>query len=312
MTDRIERPRISVVVAPTERGESLPGALAALSVQENSPPFEVIVPVDASVVGVDSLRARHPDVRFLEVAGTDALARSGDIGIRHEAIDRRRSAGLAAARGDIIALTEEHGRPAPDWCARMDSAHAALPHAVIGGAIENAADRALNWALFFGDAGRYQSPLPEGPAVFVSDVNVSYKRGPLFEAAESWRTLYHETGLHDELRRRGHTLWLTPALVVRQDRGRIRLGAALRERYAWARLYAGRRVAEVPAGTRWLLAASSPLLVPLLLQRQAREAWSRGAHRGSFLRSLPLLLLMAVMRSAGEMAGYVTGRATRA
>lgn len=305
-----DRADLSVVVAPTERGESLPGALAALAAQEHPPSFEVIVPIDASVTGVDALRTQHPGVRFIEVEGTAPLARSHDLGVRHEAIDRRRSAGLAAARGGIIALTEEHARPAPDWCARIVALHAALPHAVIGGAIENAVDRALNWALFFGDAGRYQSPLPEGPARFVSDANVSYKRGPLFDAGESWRALYHETGLHDELGRRGHTLWLTPDLVVRQDRGPIRLVPALRERFAWARLYAGRRVAGIPSSRRWLLAVGAPLLGPLLLLRQAREAWSRGANRVPFLRSLPLLALMGLMRSAGELVGYVTGRET--
>jgi hypothetical protein len=315
MTERIGvttvPPRISVVVAPAGRGEALPGALAALAAQEDAPTFEVIVPVDATVEGLDALRARRPGARFLEVEGTDLLARSADIGVRHEAIDRRRAAGLAAARGEIIALTEEYARPAPDWCAQLAAVHGALPHAVIGGAIENAADRALNWAVFFGDAGRYQSPLPEGPAVFVSDVNVSYKRGPLYEAADTWRALYHETGLHDELRRRGHTLWLTPALVVRQDRGRLRLGDALRERYAWARLYAGRRVAGVPPLRRVLLAVGAPLLVALLPARQALEAWRRGSHRREFLRSLPFLLLMALMRSAGEVAGYITGRPAR-
>ena len=151
-------PRISVVVAPIHSGAALGGALAALDAQVGAPAFEVIVPVDASVAGLGALKARFPRVRFIDVEGTAALAKSDHMGVKHEAIDRRRAAGLAAARAPIIALTEEHARPDPDWCARLAALHADLPHAVIGGAIENANGRVINHALFLADAGRYQNP----------------------------------------------------------------------------------------------------------------------------------------------------------
>ena len=93
-----------------------------------------------------------------------------------------------------------------------------------------------------------------------------------------WRDFYNETAVHDALRARGHTLWLRPDLVVWQDRGRIGLRYALRERFAWARLYAGRRCSEVTPLTRWLLALGAPLLGGLLLQRQVRVALRRGRH----------------------------------
>jgi hypothetical protein len=301
---------LSVVVAPTGRGDGLAGALAALRGQEGAPPFEVIVPYDSSVASIAALRSAYPDHHFLSVEGSDALASSSDIGVRHEAIDRRRAAGLRAARAPIVALTEEFARPAANWCARLVALHAALPHAVIGGAIENANDSVINWALFFGDAGRYQEPVPEGPAAFVSDVNVSYKRAPLFSVAETWRERYHETGLHDALRRQGHVLWLARDLVVRQDRGQIALREAVRERYAWARLYAGRRAAEVGPITRVTLALGSPALGPVLFLRQSRTTWARRRHRRPFLRSALILLVMNVVRSAGEFVGYVSGRST--
>jgi len=301
-----ERPSLSVVVAPTRGGVILAGCLEALAGQRDAPPTEVIVPVDASVAGVESLRRAHPEVRFLEVADSAELAASPRPGIAHLAIDRRRAAGLAAARGDVVALTEEHARPDPDWCRRLLLAHRE-PHAAIGGAIENSGDRTLNWALYFLDAGRYQNPLPEGPARYVSDVNVSYKRSALEAVAPAWREIYHETGLHDALRTRGGTLWLRPDLVVYQDRGAARLGPALRERFAWARLYAGRRAREVPGPTRAMLVLGAPLLGGLLLLRQARLALVRGRHRGAFLRALPLLALFDAVWGLGELVGYATG-----
>ncbi len=303
--------KLSVVVAPTEDGLFMKEALAALAVQEITTPFEVIVPVDQSIQGVEALRRAYSDVRFIEVKGAMDLSESPDIGIAHLGIDRRRAAGLAAARGEIVALTEEHARPARNWCARLLESHLS-PHAVIGGAIENAAPRSVNWALYFLDAGRYQNPLPEGPSRFVSDVNVSYKRRHLEKIRPLWEDMYHETGVHDAIRAAGETLWLTPKLVVWQDRGKIGLGRALRERFAWARLYAGRRSQEVSGASRCGLVLGSPLLALVLPVRAGRTTFARGRHRRAFLKALPILLLMSSVWAIGEFTGYLTGRATKA
>ena len=301
-------PELSVVLAPVARGVHLPDALACLAAQESAPSFEIIVPVDDSISGIGPLREKYPAVRFISVEGTAEQGRSEDFGIAHLAIDRRRAAALAAATAPIVAITDEWARPRADWCRELVRAHAD-PHAVIGGAIGCARDRPVNWALFFMDGGRYQNPLPEGPAVFVTDVNVSYKRAAL-ESTDVWREEYHETRLHDELRARGESLWLTPRLVVDVDRGEITLGDALRERFAWSRLYAGRRSQEVSGGMRLALAAGSPLLSLVLLFRQVRIAWERGAHRDALLRCVPVLALMDLVWSVGEATGYLTGRGT--
>ena len=302
-------PALSIIVAPTAgRGAFLAGALEALAAQRAAPSFEVIVPVDESISHTE-LAARFPRVRFLAVSGTAELSRSPDPGTAHEAIDLRRSAGLAAARGGVVALTDEHARPRADWCARIAALHAARAHAAIGGAIENERDRALNWALFFYDAGRYQNPLDEGPAQFVSDLNVSYKRAAL-ERVRVWQPKYHETGLHDALRAAGEVTALSRELVVGVDRGALTLGEVLRERFGWARLYAGRRAREVAPHVRALLCLGAPALAALLVLRQARLALTRGRYRGAFVRALPLLALLDLTASAGELVGYATGRAT--
>jgi GT2 family glycosyltransferase len=302
-------PAFSVVVVVTSGGHHVERCLAALAAQVGAPPFEVLVPVDAGVPEASTWRREHPGVRFPQVPGGGDAA--GDPGRAHLAYDRRRAAGLAAARAPIVALTEDHARPAPDWCARLAAAHARLPHAVIGGAIDNASDTPLAWAVYFSDFGRYQSPLPEGPADYVSDVNVSYKRAALEAVGAAWRDAYHETAVHGALRARGETLWLCPDAVVHQERGALRLAPVLRERFAWGRLYAGKRAHEVDAARRALLALGSPLLAPLLLARQVRTAWRRGRERGAFARALPWLALLLLVWSAGECVGYWTGRPTR-
>lgn len=301
-------PLLSVVVTVTSGGEHVERCLEALAAQQDAAPFEVLVPVDAGVAGVDGWRARFPKVRFPDVvAGTGAPGRP-DPGRAHLAYDQRRAAGLAAARGRLVALTEDHARPAPDWCASVADAHARLPHAAIGGAIENGTDLPLTWAVYFCDFGRYQPPLPEGPAAYVSDVNVSYKREALEAVSSSWRGSYHETAVHGALRARGEVLWLCPRIRVRQERGRLRLRSVLRERFAWGRLYAGKRAHEVPPQRRWTLALGTPLLPPLLLFRQVRNARRRRLQWRAFLRALPWIAVLLVAWSAGETAGLVTGR----
>jgi hypothetical protein len=283
--------------------------LAALAGQREAPPFEVIVPVDASLPDADAWRAAHPDVRFVRLA--DAAAPAAGPGAAHLLYDRRRAAGLAAARGEIVALTEDHARPDPDWCAAIARAHR-RPCAAIGGAIENAVDRPLHWAVYFCDFGRYQGPLPPGPSDCASDVNVSYKRAALESVAPVWRGSYHETAVHGALRAIGESLWLDPEPVVRQERGPLRLAALLRERFAWGRLYAGKRVREISAARRLALFAGAPALPAWLLARQVRTAWRRRRLWRPFARALPVLALLLVAWSAGEWLGYATGRPVRA
>lgn len=286
--------------------------IEALQAQVGAPPFEVIVPIDASLPSADIARwrERFPEVAFPELCA-EAETEASDPRLRHLTYDRRRAAGLAAARGEWIALTEDHARAASDWCAQIAAAHTHLTYAVIGGAIDNASTQALNWAVYFSDFGRYQSPLPEGPADYVSDVNVSYKRAPLEAVSHTWREAYHETGVHGALLARGETLWCEPTIVVRQDRGELESGNCLRERFAWGRLYAGKRAHEVGRAKRFALALLSPFLPPLLLFRQVRNAWSRGRNRAAFLRAFPWLVVLVVAWSTGEAVGLWTGRATR-
>lgn len=301
-------PQLSVVVTCASGGAHVDRCLEALAAQRGAPEFEILVPVDASCPDLPRWQRAFPHVQFpiVEIA---ELANASDPGLRHLAFDRYRAAGLAAARGELIALTEDHARAAPDYCARIVAAHARLPHAAIGGAIDNASPHALSWAVYFSDFGRYQSPLPEGPAEYVSDVNVSYKRAALERVADVWRDSYHETAVHGALRARGEVLWREPSIVVAQERGRLSLRACLRERFAWGRLYAGKRAHEISPGERTRLALFAPLLPPVLLYRGLRTTWARGRNRAAFLRALPLLALLTCVWSVGEAVGIWTGRA---
>jgi hypothetical protein len=287
-------------------GATLERCLTALAAQTDPPPLEILVPHDDSVSGIAPLAARFPSVRFLPLGHLPTRYPAASPGGQHELFDRRRSGGLLAATGDLVAILEDRGAPSADWARTAVRLHAAMPHAVIGGAVDNSRDRTLNWAVFFCDFGRYQPPLEAGPRDYVTDVNVCYKRRALEATRALWSERYHETTVHWQIQRSGETLYLTPELVVSQAREGLRLGALLRERVSWGRLFAYTRARERSAGARLALAVLAPALPFLLIARQLRLQLGKRTL-GRWVVAAPAAFLLLAAWSAGELAGYVTG-----
>jgi hypothetical protein len=300
--------RLSVVVTIVDGGEALTRCLEALAAQADPPPLEVIVPWDPTVDGIPVFADRFPAFRFLS---TGALAPTTDIRdetAQHERFDRRRSSGLASATGDVVAILEDRGVPALDWAREVIAAHQRLPHAAIGGAIENGVDETLAWAVFFCDFNRYQRPFLAGPREWISDVNVSYKRRALEATRQTWRDRYHETTVHWALRRMGETLYLTPAFGVAQMRPGLTLRGLIRERCVWGRLFAYTRAREVGPSRRLGYLLGSPLLPVLLFVRHAGLQVRKRATLGRFVVAAPAIAVLLAAWSLGEAVGYLTDR----
>jgi hypothetical protein len=298
---------LSVVVTVVDGGETLVRCLASLARQEGAPPLEIIVPYDESVEGMAPIVAKFPTFHFLPIGPVETLRpRQGPAG-QHELFDRRRSAGLARARGDIVAIVEDRGVPRPDWARTLVGAHADLPHAVIGGGVDNGRDRLLNWAVYFCDFGRYQLPLEPGPREYVTDVNIGYKRRALDQTKELWRERYHETTVHWALIRAGETLYLSDRFAVDQMRDGLSVGRLVGERIGWGRLFAYTRAREIGLGKRLMLAALAPVLPLVLFARLARHQAAKKRTLGKFLLASPAVLLLLATWSLGEMIGYLTG-----
>jgi hypothetical protein len=305
-------PLLSVVVAivsDTTKGRTdvshLIGCLDALSQQIDPPPFEIVVPYHPPVVDVEPARRRFPAVTFLPV---DALERFTGRGDSREHHDVLRARGLAAARGEIVGLIEDHARPDQHWCARVAEAHQ-QGFAAVGGAIENGIDRPLNWAVYFCDFGRYQNPLREGESPFASDANIAYKRSVLEQISPVWRESFHEPTVNQALMSRGQRIALSPGIVVYQHRDGLQLGSALRERIIWGRSYAATRSTVLSPSNRILYIALSPALPGLLLLRMAARVLVRRRCLDSFLKALPLTTALSVSWCFGELLGYLTAHA---
>lgn len=297
-------PLLSVVVTIVDGGVTLERCLAALAAQTPVSPIEVIVPYDDSVSSVAAIAAKFPSCRFLPMGAVSTTLPAGSAGGQHELFDRRRAAGLEVAAGALIAIVEDRGAPRQDWAAEARRLHRELPNAVIGGAIENACDRVLNWAVFICDFNRYQRPFEAGGREYVSDVNVVYKRSALERTRALWRERYHEPVVHGALARDGEVLWLSPRMAVDQYRRDLSLGALLAERMAWGRLFASLRVRDLSWSGRLALAVLSPVLPFMLLVRHARMQWAKRVTFGRFAVASPFVFVLLTAWSFGEWLGY--------
>jgi hypothetical protein len=292
---------ISDTMTARAQTDDLAGCLEVLQRQIEAPSMEIIVPY-GDTDGVDALAKRFPDVRFLRVVDPEVTKRKAGSREHHDVL---RARGLAAARGAIVALLEDQGRPEPRWSANILAAHRA-DAAAIGGAIENGIDRPLNWAVYFCDFAKYQNPLPAGPSRFASDANTCYKRAALESVRTLWQRSFREVVVNGALVAAGKSVLLSPDIVVHQHRSGLELRAALAERFVWGRSYATTRSAMLSRPRRLLYALLSPLLPPVMLSRMARLAWQRGRHVGKFVAAIPLLVLLTCSWSAGECLGYLS------
>ena len=279
----------------------LEGCLEALRQQVDPPPMEVLVTCDARLRGIKELERRFPEASFIAAE----KLRTASAGPSREHHDELRWMGMRKARAPLIALVEDVGRPDANWAAALVREHA-QSYSAIGGAMENGIDRPLNWAVYFGDFGRYQNPVQRGPSAYVSDANVCYKREALQRVAGAWTDTYSESRVHAALADHGEVIALSPDVIVNQHRLNLRLRPALVERFVWGRSYAAVRVESVPGSRRILYAALSPLLPFVLLLRQWGNVVRTKRNQVAFLKALPLTFLLDVAWSWGEFVGYVT------
>jgi len=287
------KPALSVVVVIVGGDSYVPRCLEALMRQEGVQGLEIIVPCDERIPDVPALQRQFPAVRFLDIE-------------RQRTYAELRALGVQKSRGAIVALTEDHCTPSSDWAVQILKSHAG-PHGAVGGVVEKEApDTALNWAVYLSDYGRYMNPVIEGPARYLTDCNVSYKRDVLDAFAHLWADEFHEPTVHGALEARGRSLWLSPWIVVRQQRN-LRLRDAIWDRYAFGRLFASTRVSVTRSRRRLFFAGFSFLLPPLLIIRIAVNVLSKGRHVGEFTRALPALILLTIVWAWGEFVGYLTG-----
>lgn len=296
---------LTIVLTVVSGKDAVRANLKALTPQINFGNAEVIVPYDGPSLDIGDLKSEFPQVEFvfIEDSGANSNLSSTE---EHRLYDKRRAVGLRRSRGRIVAMSEDHALPADDWVKQILAVHE-QPYDVIGGAVENGIDTPLNRAVYYCDFGRYGRPFENAEAAYVSDVNVSYKRGALLSVQDIWRDAYQETTVHWTLRANGRKLFLDDRPVVYQSRKGIRLGRALYERIGWGRIFAETRVKEISLFSRLLYALGAFLLPVVMLGRVFRHMLRQQRSIGVMLSTLPIASMLLMAWAWGEFLGYVVG-----
>lgn len=295
-TDAALRPPLSVVVASLSDGSILYRCLDGLLADAGRTDIEVLVARDvARTDGFDRADAarRFPRVRWID-------APPGCT------VPRLRTLGIAACRGDAVALLEDDCLVQAGWC-RAAMSVTGSPHLALGGAVEPGPyTRALDWGVYFCEYARFMLPVPEIESPPLPGNNAVYKRSALSQLPAAATDGFQEVFVQAEWRRAGLTTGASDGLVVRNiNTWPVRQVTAVP--FHHARAYAARRFQHRPLAVRIPIAIMTLGLPALKTFRLVSETARRGRLLGQLFRALPWVLAFTTSWSIGEAIGCVLG-----
>jgi len=193
MDGRQDSPALTVVIATNDGWSALHKAYRPLRPQVNRDDVEVLL-INASRESRPQPGELTPTTRWIDMPGAD--------------LSEMRMRGYREARGEIVAMTEDHVEVAPDWVKAILVAHDEHGEAAaIGGAVRNGTPyQLIDWATFYAGHGPFMAPLPRGEVPYLSGINVSYKRPALRAAIESMDDRAIETLINEDIKASGGVL----------------------------------------------------------------------------------------------------------
>jgi hypothetical protein len=281
----------------TEDSARILESLDALRAQEGALAYEVII-VDRRLDAItERIRADYPEAQTLPCAPGTALP-------------EMRALALEKARGDFVAVTEDHCIPPSNWLASIYAAFQMAPAGTmaVGGAIVNGVcDRALDWATFLCEYSAFVGPVRDGPATSLPGMNVAYRRSALIALDPAvLRSGFWETTAHPLFLAKGYVLYLSDAVRIMHKK-KFSFPLFAQQRFLYSRYYAGLRFTREQLAARWMMCVLTLGLPPLLLIRIARNVFGKKQLLTEFARALPYLTVFVLIWAAGEMVGYAAG-----
>jgi hypothetical protein len=281
-------PQLSIVIGTSDAGPEFDRSLA--SVREDA------CTSDAEIIVIDA----RPEAREHIDDGVIWLAAPG------ASVFRQRVAGLARAKGEVVAVTEDHCWVRPGWCRRILAAHNEHPDVtVIAGSMENGATAfALDRALFAMTAWPFVTPLgPERNARPPTAANITLKRRALGAGLvdEGWFELIF-----------ARDAFLAGDCVVDEGIGVVHdksFGAvgAISAVFHNARSSSGLVVGTLSPARRVRRLARAVLVLPFSLTiTTLLHARSKPSLRGD-VRGLAAVPVLALVHMVGEIAGLMRG-----
>jgi glycosyltransferase involved in cell wall biosynthesis len=286
-------PEISVVMATANAAKTVEACLKSLEDQAFFLNTEVIV-ADCSTDGTDDLmRKEFPRVKLLHFDRPMGLPQLLREALQH-------------AQGHVVVVTEPHCRFASDWLEKLHRAHQS-EFDVIGGAVENGRPNGLvNWACYFADYGPFMLPSRRKLSSLLPGNHVSYKRSAIEKELNSIEDGFWKIFFHWDLEQQGVRFLFDPELVAYYVRPGS-LASFLRGYYLHGWFFAAMRSKRISSAERSLHLVTTPALPLVLFYRRLRAALANPRHRAKVLLTTPLLAVMVIVWSAGELTGYLLG-----
>jgi hypothetical protein len=283
--------QLSVVVPAVNTLVDAAGCLEALEKQRADVDLEALV-VDR--IGIaDSIGRLFPWARVLRVSPSTTIPEMRALAFRE-------------AKGEAIAVIEDHVIVPPGWASRMLDA-VAEGRPIVGGSVENAATRTLmDWAAFLCEYSHCIPPIEGGSVGWLTGNNVVYTKKLIDEHREVVEAGKWENHLHDTLKEEGVELHCRPDIVVGHKK-HYTFAEYMSQRYLYARSYAGARVTGAPLLRRAAFGVGAFALPPVLFYRTVSRIVSKKKHLGTLAKSLPLISLFVTSWGAGEVVGYFFG-----
>ena len=290
MTNSRSTPRLSIVLA-TDEYQTIRPVLAAVARQSCASEIEPVIVLFAGRAGA----ARPEDLRSFP----HAQVITGGSGLAEA-----RAAGVRAASAPFVFIGETHSYPQPGWADALLAAFEG-PHAAVVPAIGNANPTgAPSWASYLFDYGMWGPGRRSGEIADPLIYNTAYRREVLLSLGDRLPVALDpsEETLWPLLWRDGHrATFASAARILHLNVGTFR--TLIREKFCVGVVLGMHRSARWTWARRLLYFVASPLIPIVLFVRVLRGSrhWPSENLPGG---TLPAVLMAAIAKTAGEIAGY--------
>lgn len=240
-----------------------------------------------------------------ELAGFGEVVRVGVGPV--QSIAHANAAGVRRARGRVVALTEDHCFPEPEWAEALLRAHEE-DWAVVGPVMVNGNPGSMvSEADFVIGYGPWMAPMGPEEMSFLPGHNSCYRRDALMAlGGRLERLLEAETVLHMEWVAQGRRMRVEPGARARHVNYSLWRSWVPVQVIA-GRLFGGMRAATWPRRRQLFFAAASPLIPLVRLWRVAGEFRRPGRSYWRLARMAPALVIGLALDGVGQFLGYAVG-----
>lgn len=224
-----------------------------------------------------------------------------------KSIAHANAAGVRRARGNVVALTEDHCFPEPEWAEALLCAHEEN-WSVVGPVVING-----NPATIVSDAdfvigyGPWMAPMGPEEMPFLPGHNSCYRRDELLAlGGRLERLMESETVLHMEWASQGKRMRVAPGARTRHMNYSL-WTSWIPVQVLAGRLFGGMRAAVWSRRKQLFYAAASPLIPAVRLWRIVSEFTRPGRSMVRLLQMSPALIFGLILDGVGQCAGYLWG-----